>query len=134
MKFPFIHNWTYRGTECAAQQKPFFATKPTAVYEYGTSTQGAVSTSIRRTGDASGLLSIEPAVGCKAITAMVLVYDRSQIREMAFPIQFGTYSGGLTDRIRRDGAHVELRGIDKGVGNGSCSVNLLWANMDRKTQ
>jgi hypothetical protein len=125
--FPFIHDWTYRGTECAAQEKPILTVRPALLYEHGTSTQGTVSTTIRGTGDASGLLTIDPVAGCKAITTKVVVYDRPQLREIAFPNQFGTYSAELADRIRRDGARVELRGIDRWMGNGDCSVNLMWA-------
>jgi len=66
--------------------------------------------------------------GCKTIRAIVVVYDRSELREIAFPNQFGTYSDDLADRLRHDGARVKLRGIDRWMGNSECSVNLMWAN------
>jgi hypothetical protein len=125
--FPFIHDWTYRGTECVAEQKPILAVRPALLYEHGTSTQREVSTTIRRTGDADGLLTIDPVAGCQAVSAKVIVYDQPQLREIAFPNLFDAYSAELADRIGRDGAHVELRGIDSWMGNGDCSVNLMWA-------
>jgi hypothetical protein len=51
----------------------------------------------------------------------------TQVREIAFPNQFGNYSSDLANNIQRDGACVELRGVNKWVGNGDCSVNLIWA-------
>jgi hypothetical protein len=83
--FPFIHDWTYRGNECGAEHKQISAIQPATLYEHGTSTLGAVSTTIRKTRGASDLVTIEPVVGCKAITPKVVVYDRPQIREIAFP-------------------------------------------------
>jgi len=127
MKFPFIYDWTYRGTELAEGEKPFLAVQPATLYERGTSTGREVSTAIRKTADQNGLLLIEPVAGCKTITSKIVVYDQPQNREIAFPNQFSTYSVDLSDRIRRDRAHVELRGIDKLMGDGDCSVNLMWA-------
>lgn len=77
--------------------------------------------------DGGDRLEIEPVAGCKMISPGVVVYDRSRIREIAFPNLFSTYTADLADTIRREGAHVELRGIDTWMGNGDCSVNLMWA-------
>jgi hypothetical protein len=42
--------------------------------------------------------------------ASVIVYDRRpHIREIAFPNLFSDYSSDLADKVRRDGARVELR-------------------------
>jgi hypothetical protein len=123
--FPLIHDWSYRGTECA-EEKPILSVQPAILHEHGTK-QGQVNTSIRETDSASGFLTIEPVSGCKTITPGVIVYDRRQIREIAFPNLFNSYSTELADRIRREGAQVELRGIDSRMDNGDCSVNLIWA-------
>lgn len=113
LTFPLIHNWSYRGTECTEEEKPFLPVRPATLYEHGTSRQGEASTTIRTAGSSSGLLTIEPAAGCNAINAKVIVYDRPQVREIAFPNLFSAYLADLADRIQRDGAHVELRGIDR---------------------
>jgi hypothetical protein len=65
--------------------------------------------------------------GCKTVNPSVVVYDRSQVREIAFPNQFSKYSSDLANNIQRDGARVEIRGVNKWMGNGDCSVNLIWA-------
>jgi hypothetical protein len=126
--FPFVHDWTYRGTECAELETSLpEGVRPAALWEHGTSTQGQLTTTIRKPSDGGGLLAIEPVAGCAAIDPIVVVYDRSQIREIGFPNQFGTYTADLADTIQRDGAHVELRGIGRWMGNGDCSVNVVWA-------
>jgi hypothetical protein len=87
-------------------------------------------TTIRDRSLEVGAFTIEPVAGCEDILTRVVVYDRPKIREIGFPSQFGTYHTDLAEAIRRDGAHVELRGIDKRMGNGRCSVNLLWATSE----
>jgi hypothetical protein len=128
MTFPLVHNWSYRGTECADEEKSFLPVQPAILYEHGTGKQGQVITAIRKIDSASELLTIEPVAGCKAITANVIVYDQPRLREIAFPNQFDAYSTDLADRIWRSGAQVQLRGIDRNMGNGDCSANLMWAN------
>ena len=124
--FPLIHNWSYRGTECTYIPEPS-PVRPATRYENETSKLVEVSTRLRTTGNANHPITIEPVAGCKSITAAIVVYDQPRVREVAFPRQFGgDYSAGLADRIRRDGAHVRLRGIAP-RDNGNCSVNLLWA-------
>jgi len=125
--FPFIHDWTYRGTECAENETPFSSVRPAALYEHGTSTQREVITTFGKSDDIDGLLAIEPVSGCKAIDPRVIVYDRPHIRKIAFPNPYSTFNLDLIDAIERHGAHVKLRGIDKWMGNGGCSVNLMWA-------
>jgi hypothetical protein len=125
--FPLVHAWSYRGTECAEEEKPFLPVRPAILHENGTGKQGMVNTIIRNVDDASGLLTVQPVAGCTAISAQVIVYDRPRLREIAFPNQFGTFSADLADRIRSRGAHVQLRGIDKRTGDGTCSINLMWA-------
>ena len=124
--FPLIHNWSYRGTQCPQTEAPF-PVRPATLYEHGTSTQDEVSTTIRGKGNVTELLTIEQVAGCRAIRPDVIVYDRPQGREIAFPSQFSSYSADLADRIRRNKAHIKLRGIDRWMGHGDCSVNLLWA-------
>ena len=31
--FPFVHDWTYRGTECAEEEKPFLSVQPATFFE-----------------------------------------------------------------------------------------------------
>jgi hypothetical protein len=125
--FPFVHDWTYRGTQCAAWPTPFMPAQEAAIGDDGTSKQGAPVTTIRDRSIEVGAFTIEPVAGCKAIFPSLVVYDRPQIREIGFPSQFGTDHTDLAETIRRDGAQVELRGINRQMGNVDCSVNLLWA-------
>jgi hypothetical protein len=129
--FPLIHDWSYRGTQCAEEEKPFLPVSPATLYEHGTGKQGRLETAIRKVDPVTGLITIEPVAGCKAITAQVIVYDRPRVREIAFPNPFHDDSTGLADRIRRDRAPVELRGVDRWMGNGDCAVNLMWAGNTR---
>jgi len=128
--FPFVRDWTYRGTECPDEEKPLSSVQPAALYEHGTSTQGKVVTTIRKSST-DDFLEVDPVAGCRAITTALVVYDRPKIREIGFPNLFTTYTDDLADTIRRDGARIELRGINKRMGNGNCSVNLLWATAAR---
>jgi len=125
--FPMIHNWSYRGTECLETPRPFGSLQPPDVRDHGSSAQREAATIIRAGPDAVGALGIEPVGGCKTIRAAVVVYDRSQVREIAFPNPFGPYSQRLEERIRRDAARVGLRGINHEPTSGECSVNLMWA-------
>jgi hypothetical protein len=125
--FPLIHDWSYRGTECEKLEEPFMAVQAVAPSDLGTGLHGRVSTTLRKTEPASGLPTVEPVAGCAAIRTAVVVYDQPRIREIAFPSLFDTYSADLADRIHRDGAHVELRGINRSMGSDICSVNLMWA-------
>lgn len=70
-------------------------------------------------------MEIDLRNACKQIRASVLVYDRPAIREIAFPNLFTPYSGDLSEKIRRAGMPVELRGLHK--NESGCFVNLLWA-------
>jgi len=125
--FPFIHNWTYRGTECPEEPKPISAVEPAVVSNYESTLQAQAVTRIIRPEGADGRIAIEPVAGCQTITAGIAVYDNAHLREIGFPNFFGSYAKDLADRIRRDGARVELRGIDKPKGNNNCSVSMLWA-------
>ena len=124
--FPFVHDWSYRGTLCAELEKPFLPVQPATLYEHGTGKKDQVNTAIRKIDD-SGLLTRDQVTGCKSITPEVIVYDRPKLREIAFPNLFDTYSAELAGRIWRAGAQVQLRGIDRRMGGGDCSVNLMWA-------
>jgi hypothetical protein len=127
IKFPFVHDWTYRSTERAERQSPLLPVQPAALYEHGTRKQEELITTIRKPSSEGGLLAIDPVAGCKAVRPGVVVYDRPQIREIGFPSMWNTYTADLADTLRRDAEQVELRGIDKWMGNGDCSVNLIWA-------
>jgi hypothetical protein len=125
MSFPLVHDWTYGVANCGGQGflSPL---QPARIYEHGTSTLGATLT-IRESTKDLGSLAIRPVAGCNMIRPGLLVYDRPQIREIAFPNLFTTYAEDLASRMRQDGAQVELRGIDRWMNDGSCSVNLVWA-------
>jgi hypothetical protein len=128
ISFPLVHDWTYRGTECAEEEKPALTVQPVSLAELGTSSEGELMTTIRKSSDADGRLAIDPVAGCNAITTpTIVVYDRPQIREIAFPNLFRSYGADLAETIRRDGAHVKLRGINKRAGSSECSVRLMWA-------
>jgi hypothetical protein len=127
INFPFVQDWTYRGTQCREEEPPFLSIEPAILDEHGTSSQGEVVTTILKSSDGGRFFEIDPVAGCRAISTELVVYDRPQIREIGFPNLFTTYTADLVDTIRRDGARVKLRGIDKWMGNGDCSVNLTWA-------
>jgi hypothetical protein len=125
VSFPFIHRWTYGVAQCASGiltpvQQP-------SRFEHGTSREGADGTIILKASRETELVPIRPVAGCNAINPAVIVYDRPERREIAFPNLFTQYAAELTNRIRQNGARLELRGIDRWMGNGACSVNLLWA-------
>ena len=126
ISFPFVRDWTYRGTQCAEEEKPFLSIQSANLYEHGTTTPGDAVTKIRKWSD-GGLPEIDQVAGCKTVNAEIVVYDRSQIREIGFPSLVNSYAADLTDTVRRNGARVELRGINKRGSNGGCSVNLMWA-------
>jgi hypothetical protein len=129
MNFPFIHNWTYpyRGNEREERHAPFSPIEPAILYEHGTRKLGGVITRIRKSGVGVGGFSIDETAGCNAITPDVVVYDKLQIREIGFPSMWNPYTTDLADTIRRDGAQVELRGVNDRFSDGHCSANLIWA-------
>ena len=125
--FPFVHNWTYRGTLCDRQEKPFMAPQPPTFYEHGTSTQGEPIRTTLRSVNGAGDLEVERTAGCKTINPRVIVYDRPKMRKIAFTNLHTTFSTDLAAAILQQRARVELRGIDRWMGDGYCSVNLMWA-------
>ena len=125
--FPFVHDWTYRDTQCTKEEKPVSSILPPTLYEHGTSTRDELVTTLRESNEDSSRIAIAPVGGCRAICPHVVLYDRSQIRQIAFPNLFNSYDADLLDAIRRDGVAVKLRGVDRWMGNGDCSVNLMWA-------
>jgi hypothetical protein len=126
IKFPFIHNWTYRSTQSIGRQTPR-PVQPVVLYEHGTSKRPEAITTIRKSSSEGGFFAIDPVAGCKAVSPSVVVFDRPKIREIGFPSMWNTYTGDLVDTIRRDGAQAKLRGINDRFGDGDCSVNLMWA-------
>jgi hypothetical protein len=125
--FPFIHDWTYRGTLCDRQEKAFMPARQPVLYENGTNSRGAaIPATLKSINDAGDLL-ITPVATCRVVNTRVLLYDRPKIRKIVFPNLHTTSSKDLASTILREGAHVELQGIDRSRGNGGCTVNLLWA-------
>ena len=126
LTFPFVHSWTYRGGLCEKLEKPFMAAQPARVFEHGTSREGALKSLIREPGE-NGYLKIDPVAGCQSLDPAAIVYDRANVREIGFPNLWVSYRHTLAEAVRRAGAHVELRGIDRWMGHGDCSANLMWA-------
>ena len=125
MTFPFVHDWTY-GTECNVMEKSA-PVPPPPLLEHGTPVQGEAISKIRRSADNVGSIVIDPVAGCTDVIPAVVAYDAPQIREIGFPSQFSTYVADLTDAIRRNGAQIELRGLQKEMRGSVCRANLLWA-------
>ena len=115
------------GTECRAEKQPLSSVQQATLYDNGTRSRCAVTSAIRKPSDNIGLLEIDPVAGCKTARPETVVYDRLQIREIGFPSQFSTYTADLADKVWRDRTRVELRGIARWMGNGDCSVKLMWA-------
>ena len=123
LKFPFVHAWTYRGTECMDEGGAFYKVEPPDLA--GKGTIGEVTTAIRAVKE-PGFLEIDPVEGCKQVQAATIVYDRPAIREIAFPAMFSDYNGNLARAISRDRVPSRLRRLDK-LGHGNCAADQIWA-------
>ena len=126
IRFPLVHDWSYRGTECAEEEKPFLPIQAPPLLDHGTSTSKELETSIRGTENNESF-AIDPVAGCKSISSSSVVYDRKGLREIAFENLMSEYKSDLVEAIRAAGIRVKLRGVNDWVGNGDCSVNLMWA-------
>ncbi|QOY85344.1 hypothetical protein [Paludibaculum fermentans] len=125
LTFPFVHNWSYRGTQCAIEPKPYMAVKAPKVYDHGTALGGEVGTEI--VGRQEEWIEIRPAAGCQRINSSVVVYDRPNKRVIAIENLWNPAKEHLEDAILRDGVPVRLSGLDDRQHDGHCFVNLLWA-------
>jgi hypothetical protein len=123
--FPLVHAWTYRGSECQALETPMLHAQAPPFYEHGTARDGDVSTVVR--GGSGMQVRIKPVAGCRTIDPLIVVYDRANLREIAFLNLWSSAQDDLVEAIRRDGAAVTLSGLDKWMGHGDCSANLMWA-------
>jgi hypothetical protein len=127
VSFPFVHEWSYRGTECEAYDKPSFPVTPATVYDHATGPKGEL-TAAPKSPHGSGIwFSIAPIAGCTAIRPEAIVYDRAGLCEIGFPNLMSTYNEDLEKTIWSDGARITLRGVNKSTSGGECSVNLMWA-------
>ena len=126
IRFPMIHDWTYRGTECAEEEKPFLPIQAPPLLDHGTSTSKELETSMRGT-DGNRSFAVEPVASCKSVEPSTVVYDRKTVRGIAFENLMSEYKGWLVEAIRAAGIRVKLRGVNDWAGNGDCSVNLIWA-------
>jgi hypothetical protein len=72
-------------------------------------------------------LLVDPVGGCNTIRPGMVVYDRKEVREIAFENLMSEYKFGLTEAIRTAHARVKLRGLGHSRGGADCSVNLMWA-------
>jgi hypothetical protein len=124
LTFPFVHGWTYR--DCSETETMHMAVQSAPLFEHGTSSEGAPTTLIRNFGE-NGVLKIDPVAGCQTVAPATIVYDRASIREISFPNLWSSYQHTLAETVQRAGAHVGLRGIDRWMGHGDCSANLMWA-------
>jgi hypothetical protein len=127
IRFPFVHDWTYRTREHTSGVRPLSSVHPATLTEHGTGRKEELITKIRKAGAEGGGISIEAAAGCKTIFPSVVVYDRPRIRQIGFPSQWNNYTINLADTIRGDGVQVQLRGINKRSDKSDCSANLVWA-------
>lgn len=124
--FPVIHNWTYGEKKCGPSETPN-PVRPPRIFEQGTSKNGAKVTKLLKKVDIHGLFAINPVEGCQTVRPKVVVYDREQLREIAFPNLFHDHVSELANQIQRDGVSVELRGLHQRIEPRNCLVNLLWA-------
>jgi hypothetical protein len=124
MTFPLVHNWSYRGTECPKLEKPFGPVRSARLFQRFAH---KLNTTIRKV-DSTGYLGIQPVSGCSVINPGTIVYDQPQLREIAFPNPFSEYPTALANRIRRAGATVELRDVNKLMTQGECGVDTIWAH------
>jgi hypothetical protein len=124
MHFPFVHAWTYADHDPKRTPQPI--TDP-ILREHGTGTKADWQTVIR--GRKESQLIINPVAGCNSIgdSLETIVYERSSRREIAFANLWTSASEKLMAAIRRDGASVQLGGIDKRKDETACSVKLIWA-------
>jgi hypothetical protein len=90
--FPLVHAWTYRTAGRAERQTHAAPLQPPALYEHGTSKKAKLITTIRKPSDEVGGFSIAPVAGCDRITPKVVVYDRPEIRVIAFPSLWNNYA------------------------------------------
>ncbi len=72
-----------------------------------------------------GSFSIDPVNGCNTVVPSTIVYDRAKAREIGFPNPFN--DDQILSAIVRDHVRVTLCGIDRWMGHGYCSANLIWA-------
>ena len=119
--FPFVHEWTYRGSLCEKREEPNPDVPPAAIPD---AIDKQVSTKIRGPMDAVGIFQIDPVAGCTEARTNIIVYDQPSIREISFPTLFGPYPADLLEKIRRAGAKVELRGVSQG---SPCGAKSVWA-------
>lgn len=97
--FPFIHNWSYRGTECPKEPKPFSKIESPVLPNHETAQRG-LGSAIRSRVDGNDLIAVGPADGCRKVKAALMVYDTPQIRLIAFPNLFDEYAETLASKIR----------------------------------
>jgi hypothetical protein len=122
IRFPLVKSWTYG--QAGSIHPPV---KTPVLFEHGTSIEGELSTKLRRRAG-SDLWAIDPVSGCKAIATHTVVFDQEGVREISFENLRNAHPSALIERIRGAGVPVKLRGVDRWMGNGDCSVNLLWAS------
>ena len=122
LTFPLIHPWTEH--DCAPAEAPFGKIEPAYLFEHGTSGEGELTTSIREVRNDESF-TIDPVAGCETIVPSTIVYDRTHIREIGFPNPYSEYNAHLLAVLARNHTRVTLRGIDRWMGHGYCSANLI---------
>ncbi|MEO7143468.1 MAG: hypothetical protein ABI165_08185 [Bryobacteraceae bacterium] len=115
LTFSFVHRWMNCCRLCVANEEapPLRPAPAPPLPNSGTSAAGAL------TGTMNGI------PGCGQVAAATIVYDRRDLREVAFAAKGSSYLSGLVDRITSDNARIELRGVNR--TSAGCSANLLWA-------
>lgn len=130
LTFPFVHNWSYRGTGCAVGSNSNVEVQAPTLHEHGTAMQREVSATI--VGRREESIEILPVRGCRSIQAPVVVYDRLTVRMIAIENLWDSAKYDLEEAIRRDGAPVRLSGLEDRQHDGYCSANLIWGDARAK--
>jgi hypothetical protein len=119
--FPFIHPWTYFGTDCLFD--PNGHIEQPVLMDMSTSNQGALVTRLLEK-DGPRTLAIAPVAACQTVTtsASMIVMDTKAGREIAFPTLYGEAQDRVADKIRLANLPVELRGVN------DCRATMMWAH------
>jgi hypothetical protein len=130
VSFPFIKDWSYRGTLCDVVEGEQTDTSPPNLENRSTADEFPGVTRVR--GQADLLLLLDPLAGCPSVHAKAIVYDqpnRRQVSILNLTIDSRSpYAEALAAEIQRDQAAVRLAGVDGPFADGgNCHANLLWA-------
>jgi hypothetical protein len=127
ISFPLIHNWTYRGTECAELDQPKTEIQPAELRDGSTDRTFAATTLSKQPNDGAQEFDIVPVNGCREIWPLVVVWDQKTDRTITFMILYNDRMAGLARSLWDRRSRLDLRGVSPGSFPGRCNVNLVWA-------